>query len=112
MELNLLGYKCVQCGHVHYPNRTLCRKCGHENFEAAPLPRNGKLLTFTQLYNLPGDFEVGDITLGIVELENGVRVTGQLRIPKPKIGMKVSGKVEPVRSGEYNKHHGMVFYEG
>jgi uncharacterized OB-fold protein len=112
MELNILGYKCKECGTIHYPNRTLCRKCGHDAFEAMPLPRKGKLLTYTKLFTLPGDFEVGDLSLGIVELENGVRVTGQIRIEKPKIGMKVAGKVEPVRSDEYTEHHGFVFYEG
>lgn len=111
MEKSILGYKCSKCGHVHYPNRTLCRKCGNNKFSPEPLPKKGKLLTFTHLHTLPGDFEVPEISLGIVELENGSRITGQLNIGKPKIGMKVAGKVEVVRSHQYEKHYGMVFYE-
>jgi uncharacterized OB-fold protein len=48
--------------------------------------------------------------LGIVELENGMRITGQLKIPNPKMGMAVSGNVETVREAEYTKNFGMVFY--
>ena len=111
MELKILGYKCLKCGHVHYPGRTRCRKCGHDEFETVPLPGKGKLLTYTHLYTLPPDFDVPFISLGIVELENGTRMTGQLRIEKPKTGMKVKGKVEVVRKDDYNKYHGMVFYQ-
>jgi uncharacterized OB-fold protein len=45
-----------------------------------------------------------------VELENGQRITGQLKIEEPKTGMKVKGKVEVVRKDGYNTRHGMVFY--
>ncbi len=112
MERNILGYKCGKCGTVHYPNRTLCRKCGNNEFDPINLPKDGTLLTFTRLYNLAGDFEVADILLGIVELSNGNRLTGQLKIESPKIGMKVKGKVEPVRKSDYRQYFGMVFYKG
>jgi uncharacterized OB-fold protein len=109
MERKILGYKCKSCGIVHYPYRMLCKKCGHEQFEAVPLPTSGKLVTFTHLYTLPGDFEVVNLTLGIVDLGDGVRVTGQLEIPSPEIGMKVRGTVKKVRADGYNTHYGMIF---
>jgi uncharacterized OB-fold protein len=111
MEKNILGYKCKKCGHVHYPYRTLCRNCSHNAFETVPLPRTGKLLTFTHVHTLPPDYEVAKLSLGIVELENGNRILGQLKIENPKIGMKVRGKVEVVRRDDYNKYQGMVFYK-
>jgi uncharacterized OB-fold protein len=117
MERNILGYKCRKCGHVHYPYRTRCRKCGHVEFEkgsivmdTVPLPKNGKLLTYTQLYALPPDFEAVKLSLGIVELDGGQRITGQLKIAEPKTGMRVRGAVEVVREDGYKKHYGMVFY--
>jgi uncharacterized protein len=113
MELNIYAYKCKRCGQLHYPYKTICKKCGendHNEFDIVPLPKKGKLLTFTTLYNPPSDFEVATLVLGIVELEDGNRMTGQLQIPTPKIGMKVRGKVEVVRTEEYKKHLGMVFY--
>ncbi|OFZ83132.1 MAG: hypothetical protein A2583_12910 [Bdellovibrionales bacterium RIFOXYD1_FULL_53_11] len=110
MEKSILGYKCTKCAQVHYPNRTLCRKCGHNEFTTLPLPKSGKLLTFTHLYTLPADFEVTSIGLGIVELDGGTRITGQLEIEKPEIGMKVRGDVKMVRNDGYNNYYGMVFY--
>jgi hypothetical protein len=53
-------------------------------FDTVPLPKNGKLLTFTTVHNLPPDFNVAKLSLGIVELENGMRITGQLKIPEPE----------------------------
>jgi uncharacterized OB-fold protein len=114
MDLNIYAYKCKRCGHVQYPYRTVCQNChenDHNEFDIVPLPKSGTLLTFTKLYNPPSDFETVFLTLGIVELEDGHRITGQLAIAQPKSGMKVSGKVEVVRKDEYNKFYGMVFYE-
>ena len=114
MEMNIYAYKCKKCGHVQYPYRTLCRNChknDHAEFDIVPLAKFGKLLTFTNLYTLPSDFETVTITLGIVELEDGNRITGQLEIPSPKIGMTVKGEVKVVRSDEYNKYLGMVFQQ-
>ena len=114
MERNIYGYKCKRCGHVQYPYRTVCANCReneHNEFDIVPLSKKGKLLTFTHLYNPPADFETVFLTLGIVELEDGNRITGQLNIATPRTGMKVTGQVEIVRRDEYNKSYGMVFYE-
>ncbi len=107
--MEIYGYQCSKCGHINYPNRTLCGKCKNNAFVPVPLPKAGKLLTFTRLSTLPGDFDVPEMTLGIVELSNGVRVTGQVEIPKPKMGMAVESTVQVVRKDEYNKYYGMVF---
>lgn len=119
MHKQILGYQCKKCGHVHYPYRSRCRKCGETTFEGAdivwdtvPLPSTGKLLTYTDVYALPGDFEAVKLTLGIVELDGGLRITGQLRIDKPKTGMRVRGQVDVVRTADYTKHWGMIFYPG
>lgn len=117
MQRDILAYKCRKCGQLHYPYRMRCKKCGHTEwegpdvvFDIEPLPKEGKLLTFTRAYALPADFETVSLTLGIVELSNGMRLTGQLRCEEPVIGMKVRGQVEVVRRDEYNKQYGMVFY--
>jgi len=114
MEMNIFAYKCQKCGHLQYPYRTICRGChqnDHNEFDIVPLPKKGKLLTFTHLYAPPSDFEVVSLGLGIIELEDGNRITGQLKITNPKIGMAVKGKIETVRHDEYNNYLGMVFYE-
>jgi uncharacterized protein len=114
VEFNIYAYKCKRCGHVQYPYRTICRQChenDHNEFDIVPLPKKGKLLTFTILYNPPSDYEVPTLALGIVELEDGNRIIGQLKIDKPKTGMAVKAKVEVVRKESYSENLGMVFYK-
>ena len=113
MNRHIYGYKCVHCGHINYPYRMRCRKCGkteYTDFELVPLPTRGKLLTHTRLYNPPSDYMVPTLQLGIVELENGVRVMGQLQVPEPVAGMPVEAKVEVVRRTDYDSFYGMIFY--
>jgi hypothetical protein len=113
MARDIYGYRCRKCGELHYPYRMVCRKCRaneHNEFDPVPLPRDGKLLTFSRVHALPGDFEVPTLLLGIVELENGIRVTGQLKIDRPEIGMAVHGEVETVRKSEFDRRLGVVFY--
>lgn len=109
MELSLLAYKCKKCETLHYPNRAVCKKCAHTEFTVVKLPNTGKLLTFTHLHNPAGDFEIPVLHLGIVELDNGCRVTGQMEIDNPKIGMKVKGEIQTVRTIDYNNYKGIVF---
>jgi uncharacterized OB-fold protein len=90
----------------------VCKECRQNDFfefDIVPLPRKGKLLTFTKVYNLPAEFEVPTLGLGIVELENGLRITGQLEVEDPQIGMAVQGDVKVVRQSAYDKFYGMVF---
>jgi uncharacterized protein len=117
MQRDILAYKCRKCGHLHYPYRMRCKKCGHVEFEGAdvvfdtvPMPKEGKLLTFSKVYALPPDFEAVSLTLGIIELSNGMRVLGQVRCDEPVIGMPMKCEVEVVRRDEYHQYHGMVFY--
>jgi uncharacterized OB-fold protein len=110
----IYAYRCRKCGHLHYPYRMVCKRCGdnaHNEFDPEPLPTDGTLLTFTELYSLPAVYEVPTLGLGIVELSNGIRITGQLRIEKPRIGMKVKGEVGVVRSETYEDYYGMIFRE-
>ena len=60
---------------------------------------------------MPAEYEVATLGLGIVELENGIRVTGQLEVDDPKIGMNVVGSVEVVRQETYDSFWGFIFRE-
>ncbi len=113
MDRNIYGYKCGACGHINYPYRMRCRKCGrteYTDFELVLPPKRGKLLTHTRLHNPPADYLVPTLQLGIVELENGVRVMGQLHMSNPMAGMPVEAKVEVVRWTDYDSFYGMIFY--
>ncbi len=112
MARDIYAYKCQHCGTLHYPFRMVCKNCKANDFfefDQVPLPKTGKLLTFTHVYNLPAEYDVAKLGLGIVELDNGMRITGQIDIDNPKMGMKVQGSVEVVRRETYDDFYGMVF---
>lgn len=112
MERQVYGYECRRCGTLHYPFRMRCKGCGENDmfeFDTVPLPRRGKLLTYTHVHNLPAEYEVERLGIGIVELENGIRITGQLDVAEPELGMPVVGDVRVVRHEAYDDYYGMVF---
>ena len=86
----LIGSKCVSCGDVSYPYRRKCIKCGSET-ERVELPRRGRLLYYTHVKSLPDRFNrFGSYYIGVIELENGVRVIGMLTdVDNPRRGMEV-----------------------
>ena len=112
MERNIYSYRCTACGTLHYPFRMRCRNCGElepYSFAPEPLPHRGTLLTFTFVHNLPAEFEVARLGMGSVEMQDDVRVTGQIEIPEPAIGMEVVATVEVVRRRRYEDVYGFVF---
>lgn len=111
MARQIQAYRCQRCGTVHYPFRMRCT-CGDNDlygFDPVPLPDHGTLVTFTHVHTLPAEYPVDRLGLGVVELDNGVRVLGQLDIDSPTIGMDVIAHVEVVRHETYRDVHGMVF---
>ena len=112
MEREVNGYRCRRCGTLHYPFRMVCKECGENDFfefDPEPLPKMGKVVTYTLVYNLPAEFEVATLGLAVVELHNGMRMLGQLHAEHPTIGMDVVGTVEVVRRDAYESRYGMVF---
>ena len=108
----IFAYKCRSCGTLNYPFRMRCKACKANDFfefDTEALPTRGRLLTFTHVHNLPAEYEVERLGLGIVELENGVRVTGQLDVDAPTLGMEVVGEIETVRRETYEDFYGFVF---
>lgn len=89
----LIGVKCADCGEEYFPPVYTCRKCGSTSLKDSEMPKKGRILTYTHLYEtLPG-FELQvPLCLAVVELENGVRVLGQIvntSIEEIQIGRKV-----------------------
>jgi uncharacterized OB-fold protein len=112
VQRQIYAYRCRKCETLHYPFRMRCKGCGDNDefaFDPVPLPRRGTLVTFTHVHNLPAEYEVERLGLGIVELENGVRVLGQLEVEEPSRGMPVVADVEVVRREVYDQYYGMIF---
>ncbi len=102
MDNKMYGYRCKKCGKLHYPRYIVCQNpdCDGREFEEEELEGKGTLLTWTRVYNLPEGFEAPWMNFGIVELSNGVRLTGQIAFDDIEDGMEVVAKVDVVRTVE------------
>jgi len=89
--------KCAKCGTVNYPKRPVCKTCRGEVFEEIAVSGEGKVLTYTDVYALAIDYETRYLRLAIVELDDGLRVTGQLLDEMPKVGKRVKTTIGIVR---------------
>lgn len=85
--------KCEKCGHVDFPPRGRCSRCGSDAFVQYTLPENGKLMSFTIVRSAPKGFEkTTPYVLGVVELNDGTIITVQLTDVDPSnvtIGMSL-----------------------
>jgi uncharacterized OB-fold protein len=103
------GYKCKSCGTVAYPSHFRCLHCGGREFEEVKPGETGKLVTYTEIFNLPWGIDERSRTIGIVEFEDGVKAMGQIKAKKPKIGMKLKADWEPVRVIMGEEVYGLTF---
>lgn len=75
----LLGTKCKRCGKESFPPVYVCKSCGSTEMEEVEMPRTGKLITYTVLHEpAEGYRRFAPIFLGLIELDNGVRLVAQL----------------------------------
>jgi uncharacterized OB-fold protein len=80
MISEITAYRCVKCGKIHYPFHDRCIGCKSREFEPFHPEGNAKLLTYTQIFNLPWGFDQRFLVIGIVEFENHVRAMGQIQV--------------------------------
>jgi Predicted nucleic-acid-binding protein containing a Zn-ribbon len=101
-EHKMYAYRCKKCGKLHHPRYIVCQnpECDGREFDPIELGGKGKLLTWTRVYNLPEGFTQPWLNFGIVEFENGVRVTGQIGFDDIVDGMEVVSTVGVVRNFE------------
>ncbi len=71
----LEGTKCQECNTLYFPPRADCPKCKSTKFDWVPLKQDCKLITFTELFFAPPEFQKETpYLLGLAELEDGPRV--------------------------------------
>lgn len=72
--------KCIKCGKIHLPPRTLCDNCLTDHFEWIPVSVKGKLLTYTIIYVAPSQFQSqAPYAVGIVQLEHNLKIPGIIK---------------------------------
>ena len=85
--------KCSKCGSISFPPRLVCPECGSRSFKDYVMKDTGKILTFTTIeVGHPQFADQVPYTVGIVELDDGARITAQITDVDPsklKIGDKV-----------------------
>jgi len=110
-EIAIVGYKCKKCGKVHYPFHDRCLECKNREFEPIKPQGNPRLLTFTQIFNLPWGFDQRFLVIGVVEFENQIKAMGQIKVDSLdnlKAGMKMKPTWEPVRVVAGEKVYGLT----
>ncbi len=97
----LMGNRCEDCGMEFFPPVYGCRRCGSRRLVDKDMPKTGKILTHTQLYEpLPGFESQIPLNLAVIELENGAKVLGQIvdtAQEKIETGAKARAVVRRVR---------------
>ncbi len=107
--------KCRGCGYITFPPRLVCPRCRSRAFETVKLADAGKLLTYTVIRVPPAPYaDQAPYALGIVELDDGVRVMGQVadcRFEELAIGKRVRVEFRKIfEEGEAGAiHYGYKF---
>jgi hypothetical protein len=83
-ENKLMGSRCGSCGALHLPPRALCPACHGGDMAWEEMSGQGKLVAFTTVHIAPtamieaGYGRQNPYCAGIVELENGTRISAQI----------------------------------
>ncbi len=107
----LLGNKCSSCGSEYYPPVYLCRRCGSESLVDVEMPNTGQIVTYTILREVMAGFEGQQpLVLGIIRLDNGVKVVGQI-VDTPPEALKIGSRVKMVfRKIREEGEAGQIYY--
>ena len=104
--------KCKNCGTIFFPPRVICSSCQSREFESITLQDKGKLLTYTIIRVPPHQFaDQVPYAVGIVELDDGVKLTGQVvdcDFDRLKIGLRLKIEFRKI----YQEGEGGVIYYG
>lgn len=86
----LEGTACPACGEKQFPAARRCA-CGEKNLQPFRFSGRGRLFSFSEIFVAPSGFR-GPYTVGLVDLEEGVRLLAQLtdlEPDEPRVGMPV-----------------------
>lgn len=107
----LIGSRCQECGAEFFPPVYRCRRCGSGRIKDKEMPKEGKIMTYTQLHEpLPGFETQAPFYLAVVRLDNGARVLSQL-VDSPDESVKTGARVRAtVRRAKVDGDSGQILY--
>jgi len=90
----LIGTKCGNCGKYYFPSREICPTCRRKGkISKHKFKGKGKIYAYTYVTAPPKGFELqAPYVVGIIELDEGARATGQIvdaKLEDLYIGMTV-----------------------
>jgi uncharacterized OB-fold protein len=88
----LMGSKCRKCSKIMIPPRMICSSCGSTDLEGYEFKGLGRVKTSTTIHVPLTRFQgICPYTVGIVEMDEGVNVSGLVLSEgkEPKIGERV-----------------------
>jgi len=81
----LQGKKCKECGQLSFPPRMVCRNCKSRQSEPYEFKGLGTLYSYTTIFQAPDRFDqIVPYLVGLIDLEEGVRITAQLTDVQPE----------------------------
>jgi uncharacterized OB-fold protein len=84
----LLGGRCSACEEAFVPPRPACYGCGSREVEIETQPREGEVVTYTDVARPAPAFEAdAPLTIAIVELASGARLTGRVGTEYEAVGI-------------------------
>ncbi|MEM0112591.1 MAG: Zn-ribbon domain-containing OB-fold protein [Fervidicoccaceae archaeon] len=103
--------KCKKCGNAMFPPKHTCSKCGSRDVDILTPPREGKLISWTKLYEVPiGFVNERPIYLGLVQLGE-IKVMAQIVDVLNDQELKEGIEVEAVfRRVKEDGSTGLIYY--
>lgn len=108
---DLVGFRCKSCNHILPPLITICYNCYGKELERLALSRQGKLYSYTIVYQPHKHFEV-PYAVGYIDLPEDLRIFAPLkeREGKPfQVGMDMELVVEKLWDENGNEVIGPKF---
>jgi uncharacterized OB-fold protein len=78
-EVRLRGSECPNCSRRFFPPKARCPECLQSDLSSVALDTRGTLYSYTTVYIPSRNFKP-PYTVGYVELDEGIRVFGQIRL--------------------------------
>jgi uncharacterized OB-fold protein len=76
------AFRCDTCKSLSAPPHNWCGRCGASALRSVTLSGRGALLSFTTIRIPPAKFKGQEpYDIGVIDLEEGLRVTARLKVP-------------------------------
>lgn len=115
---NLFGTKCGACGQTYFPPREMCPKCRRTSIgkmEKIQLSGKGRVVSHSTVHDPLPEFQMQvPYNIAIIEMDEGVRITGQI-VDCEECEVEIGSEVEAVfrKLGEEGQcgiiHYGYKF---